>query len=90
LQNINILKAIKIAIEKDCDETITNEKKMTEVFKKIFSVFRKNLNVSNFLQFVYDPLINNEFDFPTILHHLTNNAVEAPEKKGNRARVVCA
>lgn len=88
--NINILKALKIAIEKDCEEAITNEKKMTEVFKKIFSVFRKDLNVSNFLQFVYDPLINNEFDFPTILHHLTNNAVEAPEKKSKRAKVVCA
>jgi len=43
-----------------------------DVFKKIFSVFRKELNISIFLQTVYEPLINNDFDIPTILHHLSN------------------
>ena len=61
-----------IAIRKDGDEAISNESKMMDVFKKIFSVFRKELNISIFLQTVYEPLINNDFDIPTILHHLSN------------------
>jgi hypothetical protein len=42
-----------IAIRKDGDEAISNESKMMDVFKKIFSVFRKELNISIFLQTVY-------------------------------------
>jgi len=61
-----------IAIRKDGDEAISNESKMMDVFKKIFSVFRKELSISIFLQTVYEPLINNDFDIPTILHHLSN------------------
>ena len=61
-----------IAIRQDGDEAISNESKMMDVFKKIFSVFRKELNISIFLQTVYEPLINNDFDIPTILHHLSN------------------
>jgi hypothetical protein len=61
-----------IAIRQDADKAISNQSKMTEVFKKIFSVFRKELNISNFLQAVYEPLFNNDFDIPTILHHLSS------------------